>query len=173
MNENSNKTIWVTMSEDQAFLNDFLRKMYSIKARNMTIVATSKVLEANTIQHIYLSTLDIRAIGQEFVDYSSEETELFIKEYRTLTNTEPTNYSFKGYDTGIYFTLLAARYGGIPIARSWPSFQGLGGGFNFIEANRNGPTNKYINELEVVDFTLQRVSNAPILEANKSDSENK
>jgi LysM repeat protein len=167
MNENAKKTIWVTTSEDQAFLNDFLRKMYSIKSSNMTIVATSKVLEANTIQHIYLSTLDVRAIGQQYVDYSSEETEIFIQEYRRLTNTEPTEYSFKGYDTGIYFTLLAARYGGIPISRSWPSFQGLGGGFNFIEANRNGPTNKYINELEVVDFTLQRVSNEPILEASK------
>jgi len=167
MNEESKKTIWVTTSDDQAFLNDFFRKMYSVKAHNMTIVTTSKVLEANTIQHIYLSTLDIRAIGQQYVDYSSEETEIFIQEYRALTNTEPTEYSFKGYDTGIYFTLLAARYGGIPISRSWPSFQGLGGGFNFIEANRNGPTNKYINELEVVDFTLQRVSENPVLEVKK------
>lgn len=167
MNEDSKKTIWVTTSDDQAFLNDFFRKMYSVKARNMTIVTTSKVLEANTIQHIYLSILDIRAIGQQFVDYSSEETEIFIQEYRALTNTEPTEYSFKGYDSGIYFTLLAARYGGIPISRSWPSFQGLGGGFNFIEAKRNGPTNKYINELEVVDFTLQRVSDEPVLEASK------
>lgn len=165
MNEDSKKTIWVTTSEDQAFLNDFLRKMYSVKAQNMTIVATSKVLQANTIQHIYLSTLDIRAIGQQYVDYSLEETELFIQEYRMLTNTEPTEYSFNGYDTGIYFTLLAAHYGGIPISRSWPSFIGLGGGFNFIEAKSNGPINKYINELEVVDFTLQRVSDEPILEA--------
>ena len=167
MNENSKKTIWVTTSEDQAFLNDFLRKMYSIKARNMTIVATSKVLEANTIQRIYLSTLDIRAIGQGFVDYSSVETEVFIQAYRNTVNTEPTEYAFKGYDTGIYFTLLAARYGGIPISRSWPSFQGLGGGFNFIEAKFNGPTNKYINELEVVDFTLQRVVDEPVLEVEE------
>jgi hypothetical protein len=167
MNENSEKTIWVTTSSDQAFLNDFLRKMYSIKARNMTILTTSKVLDASTIQNVYLSTLDVRAVGQAFVDYSAKDTELFIQEYRNKVSTEPTEYSFKGYDTGIYFTLLAARYGGIPISRSWPSFQGLGGGFNFIEAKSNGPTNKYINELEVVDFTLQRYTEKPVLEANK------
>lgn len=167
MNEESMETIWVTTSADQAFLNDFLRKMYSLKVLNMTILTTSKVLDANTIQNLYLSTLDIRATGQQFVDYASEETESFIQEYRKLTNTEPTQYSFKGYDTGIYFTLLAARYGGIPISRSWPSFQGLSGGFNFIEANLHGPTNKYINELEVVDFTLQRVSDEPVLETTK------
>lgn len=167
MNEESKKTIWVTTSADQAFLNDFLRKMYSVKILNMTILTTSKVLDPNTIQNVYLSTLDVRATSQQFVDYASEETELFIQEYRKLTNTEPTRYSFTGYDTGIYFTLLAARYGGIPISRSWPSFQGLGGGFNFIEAKSNGPTNKYINELEVVDFTLQRVSDEAVLEVTK------
>lgn len=167
MNENSEKTVWVSTSSDQAFLNDFLRKMYSIKTRNMTILATSKVLQANTIQNLYLSTLDVRAVGQAFVDYTSEETEVFISAYRDSIKTEPSEYAYKGYDTGIYFTLLAARYGGIPISRSWPSFQGLGGGFNFIEATYNGPTNKYINELEIVDYTLQRVDHKPVLEVKR------
>jgi hypothetical protein len=107
--------------------------MYSIKTRNMTILTTSKVLQANTIQNVYLSTLDVRAVGQEYVDYTSEETQVFINTYRDSIKTEPSEYAYKGYDIGIYFTLLAARYGGIPISRSWPSFQGLGGGFNIVK----------------------------------------
>ena len=81
----------------------------------------------------------------------------FIKKYRETCSTEPSDFAMKGYDAGIYFTLLAARYGGIPISRSWPSFTGVGGGFNFIEANIYGPTNKFINYLEIEDFTIQRM----------------
>ncbi|MCT4625362.1 MAG: LysM peptidoglycan-binding domain-containing protein, partial [Schleiferiaceae bacterium] len=159
INDSAHKTVWVITSEDQAFLNDFMTKMYSLKTKNMKMLTTSKVLEAKTVQKLYLSTLNIKTTTQDFVDYTDEETNLFIKKYRENCFTEPTEYSFKGYDSGIYFTLLAARFGGIPISRSWPSFKGIGTGYNFIEANRNGPTNKYINVLEIVDFTLQRASN--------------
>jgi len=156
VNDSAQKTLWVVTSNDEAFLNDFMTKMYSLKVSNMKILTTSRVLNTRTIQKQYLSALNILATKQDFIDYNSEETEIFIKKYRAACGTEPTEFAFKGYDAGIYFTLLAARFGGIPLDRSWPSYQGLGGGFKFIEAKEDGPTNKFINVLEIVDFSLVR-----------------
>ncbi len=157
VNDSTKKTLWVVTSQDEAFLNDFMTKMYALKVADMKILTTSKVLDIKTIQKQYLSALNIIATKQDYIDYSSEETELFIKKYRIACGTEPSTYSFNGYDAGIYFTLLAARFGGIPLDRSWPTYQGLGGGFKFIEAKNNGPTNKFINVLEIVDYSLVRV----------------
>ena len=157
INDSAQKTLWVVTSNDEAFLNDFMTKMYSLKVKDMKILTTSRVLNTRTIQKQYLSALNVLATKQDFIDYSSLETETFIRNYRNACGTEPTEFSYKGYDVGIYFALLAARFGEVPLNRSWPNYQGLGSGFKFIEAKGNGPTNKYINVLEIRDFTLQTV----------------
>jgi ABC-type branched-subunit amino acid transport system substrate-binding protein len=45
------------------------------------------------------------------IDYKSSAVINFIKKYRARYSFEPSEYSFKGFDIGLYFAKLMAKYG--------------------------------------------------------------
>ena len=46
-----------------------------------------------------------------YIDYESPQVKSFLKKYRALYNTEPTQFAFQGYDTTMYFLEMNAKYG--------------------------------------------------------------
>ena len=64
-----------------------------------------KLLVENLLQMnaIYLT--------DNFVDYSSEEANRFVADFRSKYTVEPQNYAFEGYDVATYFLTALMRYG--------------------------------------------------------------
>ena len=46
-----------------------------------------------------------------FADYDADDVKSFIRRYRALFRTEPSQFAFQGYDLARYFANLAAKYG--------------------------------------------------------------
>ena len=45
------------------------------------------------------------------MDYTSPEVNRFVRAYRALFKTEPSQFAFQGYDTAMHFVTWVARYG--------------------------------------------------------------
>ena len=45
------------------------------------------------------------------MDYSSARVDRFVRAYRRLFHTEPSQFAVQGYDTARYFVSLVAAYG--------------------------------------------------------------
>ena len=46
-----------------------------------------------------------------FADYDADVVRSFVRRYRALFRTEPSQFAFQGYDLTRYFATLAAKYG--------------------------------------------------------------
>ncbi|MCI1779091.1 MAG: LysM peptidoglycan-binding domain-containing protein [Bacteroidales bacterium] len=113
--------IVIVPSNSEAFSNDAVRNL----ALCMNPIETG---ENKAISHITLfgmprwknfETIDIKLFHKMnlhlslpyYVDYNSEKTQDFIRKYRALFHSEPTPYSFSGYDITSYFVYEWYNYG--------------------------------------------------------------
>ena len=77
----------------------------------VTLVGLSNIQRYNSIQIEYLHRINLTLLSPYFVDYKSKITNRFIGEFRTNFGTEPTQYSFQGYDIAFYFMSALYTYG--------------------------------------------------------------
>ena len=103
----------IVASESEAFVNDVVRNLNLLIYNNLEIVlyAPSKVrgFETIEVENFHNTTMHV-SLGYH-IDYDSPEVKAFLKKYRALYNTEPTQFAFQGYDIARYFIELSAKYG--------------------------------------------------------------
>ncbi len=61
-----------------------------------------------------LHNLKTRVSTAYYIDYESPAVRRFLLEYRALYNTEPTQFSFQGYDLAYFFIYMKTKFG-----KSW------------------------------------------------------
>jgi ABC-type branched-subunit amino acid transport system substrate-binding protein len=107
----------VVASESEAFIGDVVRNLGIMLGKGYDIVmyAPSKVRTFDTIEGSAYHDASLHISTSYHADYSSEEVDRFIRAYRALFRTEPSQFAFQGYDTARYFIVRAARYG-----MAWP-----------------------------------------------------
>lgn len=101
-------------STDEAFVNDALRNLYLIKSVNnykIDVYGINKWRNSKTVDVSYFHNLDLHLAVSYYIDYNTPETKKFIQEYRAAFNTEPSPFSYQGYDIITYFTNALNRYG--------------------------------------------------------------
>lgn len=111
----------IMMSEREMFVNEILRncsRMNSLgynvrtlttsKLKNMDLPDVKMVHDAET----YVSTANN-------VNYNADKVRRFILKYRALCHTEPSNFSYQGYDLMKYFGSIVAEHG-----KDWPEYLG-------------------------------------------------
>lgn len=103
---------FIVASESEAFVNDVFRNisLLSRENRKVEIFCHSKV-RGYDIEVESLHNNDLHVSLAYYIDYNSPEVIRFVKQYRALFNTEPTQFSFQGYDIVKYFSSLCAEYG--------------------------------------------------------------
>lgn len=103
---------FIIASESEAFVNDAFRNigLLSREGRRTAVYCHSKV-RGYDIEVESLHNNDLHVSLAYYIDYGSPETIRFVKEYRALFNTEPTQFSFQGHDVTKYFCRLKAAYG--------------------------------------------------------------
>lgn len=100
-------------SESEAFVNDAVRNLDMLVYRkyNVVLYSPSKIRSFETIDIENLHNLKTRVSTSYFIDYESPEVRHFLMEYRALYNTEPTQFSFQGYDLAYFFIKMKSTYG--------------------------------------------------------------
>ena len=107
----------VVASESEAFIGDVVRNLGIMlgKDYDMVMYAPSKVRTFDTIDGSAYHDASLHLCTSYFADYSAPEVDRFVRGYRSLFRTEPSQFAFQGYDTARYFVIRCARYGGM-----WP-----------------------------------------------------
>lgn len=103
----------VVASESEAFIGDVIRNLGIMMGKGYDIVmyAPSKVRTFDTIDGSAYHQASLHISTSYFVDYNSPAVDRFVKAYRALFQTEPSQFAFQGYDTARYFASTCARYG--------------------------------------------------------------
>ena len=109
--EGTNRVI--IASESEAFVNDAVRNLnLTIHNKfNVVLYAPAKIRTFETIEIENFHNTNLHASLTYYIDYSNAEAKQFVKKYRALFNTEPTQFAFQGYDVAKYFIGLCAKYG--------------------------------------------------------------
>lgn len=107
-----NKVIIPSMSE--AFITDALRNLNLIKASynyRIEVYGLSRWKSFETIESNYFHNLDLRLSMSYHIDYNDSLTTEFIARYWSAFNTEPTSFSYQGYDILTFFVEAMNTYG--------------------------------------------------------------
>lgn len=109
--EGTNRVI--IASESEAFVNDVVRNLnLTIHNKfNVVLYAPAKIRTFETIEIENFHNTNLHASLTYYIDYENPEVKQFIKKYRALFKTEPTQFAFQGYDVAKYFLGLCAKYG--------------------------------------------------------------
>ena len=103
----------VVASESEAFVGDVVRNLGIMLGRGFDIVmyAPSKVRSFDSIDGTVLHDVSSHISTAYHVNYGSPEVDGFVRAYRALFRTEPSQFAFQGYDTARYFVRNVARHG--------------------------------------------------------------
>ena len=103
----------IIASESEAFVNDVVRNLNLIihNKFNVVLYAPAKIRTYETIEIENFHNTNLHASLTYYIDYDDPAVKTFIRKYRTLFKTEPTQFAFQGYDVGRYFMGLCAKYG--------------------------------------------------------------
>jgi ABC-type branched-subunit amino acid transport system substrate-binding protein len=103
----------IVASEKEAFVSDIVRNISILLGRGYKIVmyAPSRVRTFDTIDSSLYHQCSLHICSPYFADYDAENVKAFIRSYRALYRTEPSQFAFQGYDLTRYFADLVAKYG--------------------------------------------------------------
>lgn len=104
------KTIIIVLSKQQAFANNFVTKIYQAsKSHNIELWGMPQWELYENLELDFLFDLNLKLVTVDEIDYTSPSINSFISTYREKYSTEPTKFSFQGYDQMLYFGQLCAQ----------------------------------------------------------------
>ena len=103
----------IVASEKEAFVGDMVRNLVLLLGRGyrFAMYAPSKVRTFETIDGSTYHQNDLHISSPYFADYDTPRVKSFVRTYRALYRTEPSQFAFQGYDLARYFTSLVSKYG--------------------------------------------------------------
>lgn len=104
-----------------------------------------------------LDTLGLHFPSNEFVDYTNLPTKQFIAKYRTYYLSEPSYYSYEGYDATMFYGMLLQQYGtDLQDHLGDMKYKGLQTSFNMLRMDATtGYENNAVYILEYNDYTVK------------------
>ena len=103
----------IVASEKEAFVGDMVRNLVLLLGRGyrFAMYAPSKVRTFETIDGSTYHQNDLHISSPYFADYDTPRVKSFVRSYRALYRTEPSQFAFQGYDLAHFFVGLIGRYG--------------------------------------------------------------
>lgn len=99
----------LVLSNSEAFVSDVVRNLNLIHTnpveenrRKITLFGLPRWRNFETIEVDYFHRMNLHLSLPYFVDYSKENVKDFLMKYRALYNSEPTPFSFQGYDVTMH-----------------------------------------------------------------------
>ena len=104
----------IITSEKEALATEAVRSVGLLaRSGNYDIVgyASHKIRKFESIEQELYQRMNCHFSMGHYVDYDDEDVRDFVRRYRALSNTDPGNFGFQGYDIGKYFISALKRYG--------------------------------------------------------------
>lgn len=103
----------IIASDSEAFVNDAVRNLNLAEHSGFEVIlySPSKIRSFSTIDVSSFHSLDMHVSTSYYIDYNASEVEKFVLTYRSLFNTDPSQFAFQGYDVTYYFISKCAEYG--------------------------------------------------------------
>ncbi|MEO7214052.1 ABC transporter substrate-binding protein [Mucilaginibacter sp.] len=155
---NKEQSVFLVPSTKQAFLMVTLKSLDTLSRKFPVTVfghpnwEKFAFLKANLLQR-----LKTHITSTDKVDYKSPETNAFIRMYRRVYRTDPTDFAIKGFDEGLYFGQLLARDDDSYRRVEQNDFTGLHNSFHFEKKPGQGWINTHVNILRYENFELKPV----------------
>lgn len=131
----------IVASESEAFVGDVVRNLGIMQGKGLDLVmyAPAKLRSFDTIDGSAFHQAQLHICTSYHADYSSDKVDRFVRAYRSLFRTEPSQAAFHGYDTACFFIQSVSRWG-----NAWTAllergrYSGLQTDFRFVsDANGN------------------------------------
>lgn len=150
------KYVVLLSSSDRKFAGETIDKLFKMKKAGFNIDLFG---HPDWVKQNYpvekLQALNTVVTSSYKVNYKSPVVMDFIKKYRREFNFEPSEYSFKGFDIGYYFSKQLASHGENYLKYlTREKYKGLHNSFNFIHDDQNGYINTNLMLLKFKDFAL-------------------
>ena len=103
----------IVASEKESFVADIVRNLSILLGRGYKIAmyAPSRVRTFETVDSSLYHQDHLHICSPYFADYDTPEVKAFVRAYRALYRTEPSQFAFQGYDLAHYFAKIVAKYG--------------------------------------------------------------
>lgn len=103
----------VIASESEAFVNDAVRNLNLVVYNKFPVVlyAPAKIRTFETIEVENFHNTSLHTSLTYNIDYDSKAVQDFIRRYRSMFNTEPSQFAYQGYDITKYFAEMISKYG--------------------------------------------------------------
>ncbi len=150
------QTVVIVLSKQQAFANNIVTKLYQSSRKRMIELWGMPQWELyENLELDFLFDLNFKLITSGEIDYYSPRVNAFIKAYRNRYNTEPTKFSFQGFDqTLFFFQKFATSEDFITELRTTANTDGLHDDFIFFAPNGSTVnTASFIIEYDKASFT--------------------
>jgi len=159
LSSTKNNLVLIT-STDRAFLLAAIDKLYNLKNKKFRIELFGHPdwMKARYLNPEKMQALNARISASYFVNYKAQNVKNFVARYRDEFGMEPSEYSFKGFDTAYYFGSLIEKYD-----RQYPDhlvkeiYKGLHNEYRFVKDSKYGFRNTSLMLLRYQNFELQLV----------------
>ena len=104
----------IVPSDDEPFIAEILGNLYAVKSYynlNTEVFGPSRWRKLKNIPPDYLFALNTHIFSPFFIDYSQKDVQGFIERYREQFRSEPSQFSFLGYDIAFYFISALKEFG--------------------------------------------------------------
>ena len=112
MQKNRNNHV-IVASENESFVADAMRNLSIMDNRGYKVISygTSKLRLLDSVDNNFYHQTSMHLTTAYYVDYDDPQVNQFLRAYRALYKTEPSQFAFQGYDTAHYFVSMVSQYG--------------------------------------------------------------
>jgi ABC-type branched-subunit amino acid transport system substrate-binding protein len=153
----SDQNIFLVPSTKQAFLMVTLRSLDTLsKKYPVTLFGHPNWEKFVFLKSALLQRLNTHITSTDKIDYKSAQTNTFLRSYRRVYRTEPTDFAIKGFDQGLYFAKLLADDEDFN-KPGLEDFTGIHNSFHFIKKPGVGWINTHVDILRYENYDLKKI----------------
>jgi len=152
----SGPNVFIVPATNQHFLTVTLRGLDSLTSDfPVTVFGHPSWVNFTFLKADLLQRLNTYVTSADHINYKDPNIMAFSRSYRAQYRAEPTDFSIKGFDEGLYLGKVLAA-GDIKNLRG-DDFDGLLNKFNFIKKPGVGWINTHVNIYKYTNFELKKV----------------
>ena len=147
------ENIFVLTEGNEANVSVAMTRLNTIsKSNKITVIGLQEYTKMQSIDVEHLHNIRLHYLAPYFIDYGNPKVNSFIEKYRAAYNSEPTQYSFQGYDIALHFMASLAMSGkSFPDLNVSPGVDLLQADYNFQKPSELGG---YMNRtLYIIEYT--------------------
>ncbi len=147
------ENIFVLTEGNEANVSVAMTRLNTVsKSNKITVIGLQEYTKMLSIDIEYLHNIRLHYLAPYFIDYGNPQVNIFIEKYRAAYNSEPTQYSFQGYDIALHFMASLAMSGkNFPDTNVSPGVGLLQADYSFQKASEFGG---YMNRtLYIIEYT--------------------